>query len=82
MNILFGLLFSWYLRNKDSPLRGGIFLINGKRFGLDETPESPGLCPEGHHEIIFVNLLMFFNLDDLEYQNDYPLTMIQKRRGA
>jgi hypothetical protein len=75
MNIPFRLLFSWYLRLKDIPLRGGIFLINGRRIRLDETPKSMGFSLEGHHEITFVNLLMFFDLDDMEYQHNHPLTV-------
>ncbi len=36
----------------------------------------------GYHVIIFVNLLMFINHDDLEYQNNYPLTGGNKREGV
>ncbi len=83
MNVPFGLLFSWYLRLKDIPLRGRILLMNGRRrIRFDETPKCLGFVRDGHHEIISVNLLMFFDLDDLEHQNDYPLTIGNQREGV
>ncbi len=36
----------------------------------------------GHHVIIFVNLLMFFHQDELEYQVEYPLTRGNEREGV
>jgi hypothetical protein len=54
-------------------------LINRRTIGFDDTPNSFGLGLEGNHEITFVYLLMYFNLDDVEYQNDYPLTIGNKR---
>jgi hypothetical protein len=82
MNVPFGLLFAWYLRLKDIPLRGGIFLINGRRIELDVTPKSLGFGPERYHEITFVNLLMFFNLNGLVYQSNYSLTVGNERKGV
>ncbi len=82
MNVAFGLLFSCYLRLKDILLRGGIFLINGRRIRFDDSPESLGLFPEHNHEITFVNLLIHFNHNDLENQNNYPLTVGNKRGGV
>ncbi len=75
------LLFAQYLRSKGILLRGGLFLSSGKRTRLDETPDSMGF-DTGCHAIIFVNLLMFFDHDDLEYQSNYPLTGGNKRDGV
>jgi hypothetical protein len=36
----------------------------------------------GHHVIIFVNLLMFFDQDKLEYQVEYSFTGGNKRLGV
>ncbi len=81
MNVLFGLLFAWYLRRKDILLRGGIFLSSGKRIGLDEAPKGLGFGP-GYLVITFVNLFMFFDLDDLVYQSNYPLTIVNESKGV
>ncbi len=43
-------------------------------------PEGLGFDTR-HHVIIFVNLLMFFDQDKLEYQAFYPLTSGNKREG-
>ncbi len=81
MNIPFGLLFAWYLRRKDILLRGGIFLSSGKRIGLDETPKGLRFGP-GYHVITFVNLFMFFDLNNSVYQSDYPLTIVNESKGV
>jgi hypothetical protein len=75
------LLFAWYLRVKDILLRGGIFLSIGKWIGLDEMLTSLAFGP-GYHVITFANLLMFFDLNDLVYQSDYPLTIGNKSKGV
>jgi hypothetical protein len=36
----------------------------------------------GHHVVIFVNLLTFFDQDKLEYQVEYPLTGGNEREGV
>jgi hypothetical protein len=80
-HVPFGLLFSKYMSSKIITLIGGLFLSNGRRIGLSETPTSMGF-DMGYHVIIFVNLLMFINHNDLEYQDDYPLTEGNEREGG
>ncbi len=81
MDVPFGLLFAKYLRSKGILPIGGLELSNGKRIRLSETPGGMGF-DTGYHVIIFVDLLMFINHDDLEYQDDYPLTVGHKREGV
>jgi hypothetical protein len=35
----------------------------------------------GHHVIIFINLMMFFDQEELEYQVEYPLTRGNEKEG-
>jgi hypothetical protein len=44
-------------------------------------PEGLGFDTE-HNVIIFVNLLTFFDQDNLEYQAKYPLTGGNEREGV
>ncbi len=81
MHVPFGLLFAKYMRSNGVPPISGLLLSNRKRIGLSETPEGMGF-DTGYHVIIFVNLLIFFNPHDLEYQDDYPLTGRNKREGV
>jgi hypothetical protein len=60
---------------------GGLFLSNGRRIGHHEMPEGLGF-DMGYHVIIFVNVLMFFDQDELEYQDKYPLTRRNEREGV
>jgi hypothetical protein len=84
MDIQFGLLLAQYLRSKGIPPRGprgGIFLSRGERIGLDKRPSSRGFGV-GYHVITFVNLLTFFSLNDLVYQSQYALTIVNGSRGV
>jgi hypothetical protein len=69
MHVPFGLLFAKYMRCKGILPIGGLFLSNGRRIGLSETPTGMGFNA-AYHVIIFVNLLMFIDHDDLDYQDD------------
>jgi hypothetical protein len=80
-HVPFGLLFAKYMSNKGIPPIGGLFLSNGKRIGHSEMPKGLGF-DTGYHVIIFVNLLTFFDQDELEYQDEYPLTKRNKREGV
>ncbi len=53
-------------------------MSNGKRIGLSETPNGMEF-DTGYHVIIFANLLIFINHNDLKYQDDYPLTAGHKQ---
>jgi hypothetical protein len=66
-------LFAKYMSNKGNQPIGGLFLSHGRRIGHSEMPGGLGF-DTGHHVIIFVNLLTFFDQDELEYQVEYPLT--------
>jgi hypothetical protein len=81
MDVPFGILLAKYLRSMGMLPIGGLFLSNGKMIGLNETPEGMGF-DTGYHVIIFINLLMFIDHDNLEYQDDYPLTIGHERKGA
>jgi hypothetical protein len=81
INVLLWLLFAQYLRCKDIPLRGRIFLFSGKRIGHEDMPISMGFFTD-YNVITFMNLLMFFNINDLVYQSNYPLTVGNKREGV
>ena len=76
-----GSLFAKYMSSKGIQLIGGLFLYHGRRIGHNETPEGLGF-DTGHHVIILVNLLTFFDQDELEYQVKYPLTGGNKREGV
>jgi hypothetical protein len=80
-HVPFGLQFAKYMRSKGIPPIGGLFLSNGRRIGLRETNTGMGLNT-GYHVIIFVNLLMFIDHHDLEYQDFYPLTGENEREGV
>jgi hypothetical protein len=74
----FGSLFSKYMSNKGIQLIG---VSHGRRIGYNEMPKGLGFDTE-HHVIIFVNLLMFFDQGELEYQVKYPLTGGNERKGV
>jgi hypothetical protein len=76
-----GQFFAKYMSNKGIQPIGGIFSSHGRRIGNSEMPEGLGF-DTGNHVIIFVNLLMFFDQDKLEYQVEYPLTGGNKREGV
>jgi hypothetical protein len=78
MDVPFELLFAKYLRSRGILSIGGLFLSNGKRIGLSETPNGMEF-DTGYHVIIFANLLIFINHNDLKYQDDYPLTAGHKQ---
>jgi hypothetical protein len=80
-DIPLGLLFAHYLRCKEILLRGRISLSIGKRFGLEETPISMRFGTD-YNVITFVNLLTFFNINDLVYQSQYPLTIVNESEGV
>jgi hypothetical protein len=80
-HVPFELLFTGYMSNKGIQPIGGLFLSQGRRIGHSE--KLKGLrFDTGHHVIIFVNLLTFFDQDELEYQVEYPLTEWNKREGV
>jgi hypothetical protein len=81
IDVPFGLLFNQYLRSKGILPRGGLFLSSRKMIRLDETPKSMGFDTD-YHVIIFVNLLMSFYHNDLEYQSNYLLTGGNDRGGV
>ncbi len=66
-HVPFGLLSAKYMSDKGIQPIGGLFLSHGRRIGHNETPRGLGFDTE-HHVIIFLNLLMFFDKDELEYQ--------------
>ncbi len=82
-HVQFVSLFAKYMSNKGiQPIPiGGLFLSHRRRIGHSETPKGLGF-DKGHHVIMFVNLLMFFDQDKLEYQVEYPLTEENKRKGV
>ncbi len=80
-HVHFGLMFAEYMSNKGIPPIGGLFLSHGRRIGHSETPDDLGF-DMSYHVIIFVNLLMFINQDELEYQVEYPLTGGNEREGV
>jgi hypothetical protein len=67
------LLFAKYVRSKGIPPIGGLFLFCGRRIRHSETAKDLGFDKK-FHVIIFVNLLIFIDCKDLEYQDNYPLT--------
>jgi hypothetical protein len=69
------------MSNKGIQPIGGLFLSHGKRIRHNEMPEGLGF-DKGRHVIIFVNLLSFFDQEELEYQVKYPLTAGNKREGV
>ncbi len=74
-------LFAKYMSNKSIQPIGGLFLSHGRRIGHNETSKGLGF-DTGHHVIIFVNLLTFFDQDKLEYQVEYLLTKGNEREGV
>jgi hypothetical protein len=74
----FGLLFAKYMSNMGIPPIGRLFLSHGRRIRHNDTPKGLGF-DTGHHVIIFVNLLTFFDQVKMEYQVEYPLTGGNKR---
>jgi hypothetical protein len=80
-HVPFGLLFAKYRRSKGILPIGGLFLSNGRRIRHSETPKDLGF-DASFHVIIFVNLLMFIDHEDLEYQDNYPLTRGNDREGV
>ncbi len=80
-HVPFGPLFPEYMINKGIPLIGGLFLSNGRRIGHSETPKGMGF-DTSFYVIVFINLLMFIDEDELEYQDNYPLTGGNKREGV
>jgi hypothetical protein len=60
---------------------GRLFSSNRRRIGHSETPKHLGFNVS-FHVIIFVNLLMFINHKDFEYQDNYPLTVGNDREGV
>jgi hypothetical protein len=81
MDAPFRLLFAQYLSSKGIPPIGRLFLSNKKRIGLGKTPKRMGF-DTGYHVVIFINLLMFINHNDLEYQKDSPLIVGHQRDGV
>jgi hypothetical protein len=69
------------MSNKGIPPIGGLFLSNRRRIGHSEIPKGLGF-DTGYHVIIFVNLLTFFDQDELKYQDKYPLTRRNKQEGV
>ena len=80
-HVPFGSLFAKYMSNKGIQPIDRLFLSHGRRIGHSETPEGLGF-DMGQHVIIFVNLLTFFDQEELEYQVEYPLTRGNKRGGV
>jgi hypothetical protein len=81
-HVPFGPLFDKYIsRNKGILPMDRLFLSNGRRIRHSETPKGLGF-DRGYHVIIFVNLLTFINEDELVYQDEYPLTRGNKRKGV
>jgi hypothetical protein len=80
-HVPFGSLFAKYMSNKGIQPIGGLCLSHGRRIGYNEMPEGLRFDTE-HNIIIFINLLMFFDQGELEYQVDYPLTGGNKREGV
>jgi hypothetical protein len=81
MDSPFGYLQCGYLDKKDISLVGTGFLLHGLQIKPDETPKSEGFCM-GCNVLAFVNLLLYFNQDDeLAYQSQYPLSIIDKSNG-
>ncbi len=60
---------------------GRHFLSKGRRIWHSETPKGLGF-DTGYHVVIFANLLIFFDQDEMEYQDEYPLTRKNKREGV
>ncbi len=77
-HVPFGSLFAKYMSDKGIQPIGRLFLSHGRRIGHSEMPEGLGF-DTGHHVIIFVNLLTFFDQEELEYQVEYPLIRGNKR---
>jgi hypothetical protein len=73
--------FAEYMSNKGIQPIGGLFLSHGRRIGHNEMPQGLGSDTE-HRVIIFVNLMMFFDQGELEYQAKYPLTGENEREGV
>jgi hypothetical protein len=67
-------LFVKYMSNKGIQLIGGLFLSHERRIGHSEMPKGLGFD--------MVNLLTFFDQDELEYQVKYPLTRGNEREGV
>ncbi len=80
-HVPFGLLFAKYMSDEGIQPIGGLFLSHGRRIGHNEMPKGLGFDTE-HHVVIFVNLLKFFDQDELEYQVEYPLIGGNKREGV
>ncbi len=77
-----GLLFAKYMSDKGIQQIGGLVLYHRRRIECSEMPKGLGF-DIGHHVIIFINLLTFFDQDKLEYQVEYPpLTQGNKREGV
>jgi hypothetical protein len=60
---------------------GRLFLSSRRRIGHSEMPKGLGF-DTGYHVIIFIKLLTLFDQDELEYQDEYPLTGGNKREGV
>jgi hypothetical protein len=69
------------MSNKGIQPIGRLFLSHEKRIGHNEMPKGLGFDME-HNVIIFVNLMTFFDQDELEYQVKYPLTRGNEREGV
>ncbi len=80
-HVPFGSLFAKYMNNKGIQPIGRLFLSHGRKIRHSEMPKGLGF-DMGHHVIIFVNLLTFFDQDKLEYQVKYPPTGGNKREGV
>jgi hypothetical protein len=80
-HVLFGTPFAKYMSDTGIQPIGGLFLSHGRRIGYNEMPKGLRFDTE-HHVIIFVNLLMFFDQGELEYQVEYPLTIGNKNEGV
>jgi hypothetical protein len=80
-NVPFWSLFAKYMSNKGIQPIGKLFLSHGRRIGHSETPKGLGFNT-GHHVIIFVNILSFFDQDELEYQVEYLPTGGNAREGV
>jgi hypothetical protein len=77
----FGSLFAKYMSDKGIKPIGRLFLSHGRKIEHSEMHEGLGF-DTGHHVIIFVNLLTFFDQDKLEYQVEYPLTGGKEQEGV
>jgi hypothetical protein len=76
----FGDLFCQYLDKNEILMRGACILLRGVQVEPNETPNSMRFGV-GSNVIAFINLLLYFNLDDLIYQSWYPLFIVDESNG-